>query len=169
MNIKFHWKRIIDDILLVLLSIIPPILAYLSDTNNISEGLFSRCGATMALFAAFLEFRTHEMQALKERDSINAVWRTLGAIVEALARTDSATKYILREMSSVIKSAGMEPAMGNPDEIKDMVVSERIKSLKYLPEVPESFYKYNGIISATGKILVVCGTLIWAFGNMLIK
>lgn len=154
---------------MIILAITPSILAYFSDINNVTEGMLSRSGAIMALFAAFLEFRTHEIQAIKERESIQAVWRTIGVLVEGLVKIDQATKYVLREMSHVIKSAGMKPAMGDPEDIKDIILSERIKSLKHIPVIPENYYTYNGVISSFGKILVISGTLIWAFGDILTK
>lgn len=166
MNIKYHWKRIAGDVSLILVAIVPAAVAFDLDINQISEKAFPRFGAVMALFAAFLEFRTHDIRAMREQDQFNAVWRSISIMVEGLANTDQAAKIALRNQASLIQSAGMEPAMGKPEEIKDMVVSEKLKSLRHLKDVPEGYYKYNSVVSFFGKVLVVCGTLIWAFGDM---
>jgi hypothetical protein len=162
-------RRAIGDMLLAVASILPTIVAFWSDVHNVSDGAFPRTGATMALFAAFLEFRTHEIQMMRSRDAIFALWGCISALTEGLAKIDQLAKYCARELATVIKSAGMEPAIGNPENIKAMVVSERILSLKSLPRVPESFYKYSTFISVVGKALVVLGTLIWAFGDVAVK
>lgn len=72
-------------------------------------------------------------------------------------------------MANLIESAGLEPAMGKASDIKDMVISEKIKALKFLTLVPESYYSYTSFMALFGKILVVFGTLIWAFGDFLVK
>jgi hypothetical protein len=162
-------RRAIGDIVLVAASVLPAIAAFWSDVHNVSDGAFPRTGATMALFAAFLEFRTHEIQMMRSRDAIFALWGSISALTEGLAKVDQLAKYCARELASVIKSAGMEPAIGDPENIKAMVVSERILALKSLPRVPESFYKYSNVVSVVGEVLVVLGTLIWAFGDVAVK
>jgi len=169
MNLKYHWKRIVGDIALFILATAPASVAFYTDTNEISEDLFLRCGAIMALFAAFLEFRTHEIQIQRQEDKFKAMRKMISVITEGLANVDSAAKVALRNQASVIQSAGMEPAMGKPEDIKDMVVTESIKALQDLKPLPESYYRYNSIVSYTGKFLVVLGTLIWAFGDFAVK
>jgi len=162
-------KRVISDLLLLVAAVVPAAVALSSDVVGITTDFFLRSGAIMALFAAFLEFRTHEVQALRERDNFHRLWAVIGALTEGLANIDRAAKSSLREISSLIESAGMEPSMGKASEIKDMVVSERIKALKYLPLVPESYYTYSRYMAGFGKGLVVLGTLIWAFGDFLVN
>lgn len=123
----------------------------------------------MALFAAFLEFRTHEIQVQRHEDKFKAMWRTIGAISEGLANVDRAAKIALRNQATVIQAAGMEPAMGRAEDIKDMVITESIKALQDLKSLPESYYKYNSAVSVIGKTLVISGTLIWAFGDYAVK
>ena len=123
----------------------------------------------MALFGAFLEFKTHEIQALRDRDNFHRLWAAIGTLTDGLANVDRVAKYSLRSISTIISAAGMEPDIGKAEEIKDMVVTERIKALKYLPFVPESYYTYSRYAAIAGKSLVICGTLIWAFGDFAIK
>ncbi|WP_155510304.1 hypothetical protein [Vibrio metoecus] len=169
MKFKYHWKRICGDILLLLLSVFPAVVSFCTDVQGHSADLFLRCGAIMALFAAFLEFRTHEIQLQRQNDKFKALWKTVSIVTEGLAKVDSAAKVALRNQAYVIQSAGMEPDMGRPEDIKDMVVSEQIKALQDLKPLPESYYKYNSVISIIGKILVILGTLIWAFGDKAIE
>lgn len=169
MKLKYHWKRKLGDLGLFLLAVVPAAIAFYSDVSYISKDLFLRCGAIMVLFAAFLEFRTHEIQIQKQEDKFKAMWKTISIVTEGLANVDAAAKVALRNQAIVIQSAGMEPAMGRPEDIKDMVVTESIKALQDLKPIPESFYKYNAIVSVLGKLLVVFGTLIWAFGDFLVK
>jgi len=168
MNIKYHWKRIAGDISLVVLAVLPAIISFHADVIKTTDGLFLRCGALMALFAAFLEFRTHKIQIQRQEDKFKAMWKTIGAIVQGLANVDSAAKVALRNQATVIQSTGMEPAMGKPEEIKDMVISEKIKALQDLKPMPEGYYKYNKIVSLIGKLLVIIGTIIWAFGDIFV-
>ncbi|WP_206744436.1 hypothetical protein, partial [Salinivibrio kushneri] len=72
----------------------------------------------MALFAAFLEFRTHEIQIQRQEDKFKAMWKMISVITEGLTNVDRAAKVALRNQASVIQSAGMEPAMGKPEDIK---------------------------------------------------
>lgn len=123
----------------------------------------------MALFAAFLEFRTHEIQMMRSRDSIVSLWRVIGTLTEGLVKVDATAKYSARQLATVIKAAGIKPDIGDPDDIKNMVVTERIKALKFLLLVSEAFYKYSSVVSIIGKVLVVLGTLIWAFGDLLVQ
>jgi hypothetical protein len=169
MDFKYHWKRIAGDAVLFLLAIVPASVAFYTDISNLSEDLFLRCGAVMALFAAFLEFRTHEIQIQRQEDKFKAMWKMISVITEGLANVDRAAKIALRNQASVIQSAGMEPAMGKPEDIKDMVVTESIKALQDLKPLPEPYYRYNSIVSNVGKLLVVLGTLIWAFGDFAVK
>lgn len=162
-------RRAVGDTALLALSILPAAGALWADIHNISDGAFPQSGATVALFAAFLEFRTHEIQMMRSRDTIFALWGAISSLTEGLAKVDAVAKYCARELASVIKSAGMEPAIGDPEKIKAMVVSERILALKSLPRVPESFYRYSAVVSIVGKMLVVLGTLIWAFGDIAVK
>jgi hypothetical protein len=106
---------------------------------------------------------------MREKDQIHAVWRTIGVLLEALTKTDSAVKYVLREMSAVIKHAGIEPAMGNPEDIKNIVLTEQLKSLKHIPDTPKAYYTYNNLVAMIGTVLVVLGTIIWGFGDKLIN
>jgi len=159
-------RRAIGDSLLLVCAVVPACVAFFTDAHGVTSNVFPRTGATMALFATFLEFRTHEIQMMRSRDNFYALWRMVSVLVEGLARVDSVAKHCARELSSVIKAAGIEPAMGDPDKIKDMMVTERIKALQKLPSVPSSFYKYSSIASVIGKVLVVIGTLIWAFGDL---
>ncbi|WP_036307426.1 hypothetical protein, partial [Methyloglobulus morosus] len=64
---------------------------------------------------------------------------------------------------------GIEPDIGKADTIKDVVVTEKIKALKYLPLVPETYYTYSKYTALIGKILVGLGTIIWAFGDCFVK
>lgn len=162
-------RRAVGDGLLLAASILPAIGAFWTDLHSFSDGAFPRTGATMALFATFLEFRTHEIQMMRSRDTIFALWGSISLLCEGLAKVDEVAKYCARELASVIKSAGMKPAIGNPEDIKAMVVSERILALKSLPRVPEPFYKYSSVVSLVGKSLVILGTLIWAFGDIAVK
>lgn len=168
LNVK---RRAIGDAFLLLASILPTVVAFHADVSaaTVSNGAFPRTGATMALFAAFLEFRTHEIQMMRSRDAIFALWGSISALTEGLAKVDQTAKYSARQLASVIKSAGMEPDIGDPDKIRDMVISERILALKLLPRVPESFYRYSAIISVAGKVLVILGTLILAFGDVAVQ
>jgi hypothetical protein len=166
--IKNHRKRFIFDCCLLLASILPAIISFYSDYQSLTKDLFIRSGAIMALFAAFLEFKTHEIKYLQERDNFHRIWSTISIVTEGLAKVDSAAKYSIRQISTIIESAGMEPDIGRASEIKDMVVSNQIKALKYLPIMPEYYYKYSAAMALFGKCLVVSGTLIWAFGDKLI-
>jgi len=170
MNFWVHYKsRVISDIFLIIAAIVPASIAFYCDTHFITSDAFLRSGAIMALFAAFLEFKTHEVQALRERDNFHRLWTVIGTLTEGLANVDRAAKHSLREMANLIESAGLEPAMGKASDIKDMVISEKIKALKFLTLVPESYYSYTSFMALFGKILVVFGTLIWAFGDFLVK
>lgn len=169
MKIQYHWKRIFFDNILLILALAPAFIAFYTDSNKISNDLFLRSGAIMALFAAFLEFRTHEIQIQRIEDKFKSTWKMIGTLTEGLAKTDSATKLVLRQQSYLIQSAGIKPAMGKPEDIMDMVVTEKIKALQDLKSFPDSYYKYNSVISLIGKLLVVLGTLIWAFGDCVIK
>ncbi|MGQ2966784.1 hypothetical protein [Methylophilus sp.] len=169
MEHKYYWKRIIGDFTLILLAITFPGIAFYTDANNISNDLFLRSGAIMALFAAFLEFRTHEIQIQRQEDKFKVMWRTISVISEGLASVDRAAKIALRNQATVIQAAGMEPVMGRAEDIKDMVITESIKALQGLKPLPESYYRYNFIISIIGKSLVIAGTLIWSFGDYAVK
>jgi hypothetical protein len=166
MKFEYHWKRIVGDIALIILAVVPAIISFYTDTIKITDDFFLRCGAIMALFAAFLEFRTHEIQIQKQEDKFKAMWKTISVITQGLANVDSAAKIALRNQATVIQYAGMEPAMGKPEDIKDMVVSEQIKALQDLKPMPEGYYKYNKYVSLIGKLLVIVGTIIWAFGDI---
>lgn len=161
--------KFLVDVLLLCAAVIPAVSAFFLDFTGVTKDFFLRSGAIMALFAAFLEFRTHEIQALRERDNFHRIWSMLGVIAEGLANVDRTAKYSLRSLSVVIESAGMEPAMGKAADIKDMVVSEGVKALRYLPIVPESYYAYSKVMALVGKALVVTGTLIWAFGDFAVQ
>jgi len=117
------------------MAIIPASTAFITDIYHFSEEAFPRFGAIMALFAAFLEFRTHEIRAMREQDQFKAIWRTISVILEGLANIDRAAKIALRNQAFLIQSAGMEPNMDKPEDIKDMVVSEKIKSLQNLKSI----------------------------------
>ena len=155
--------------MIFLLAIIPALIALCYDLKGITSDAFLRSGAVMALFGAFLEFKTHEIQALRDRDNFHRIWKVVGTFAEGLAKVDSAAKYSLRSISTVISAAGMKPDIGRAEDIKDMIVTEKIKALTYLPLVPEAYYTYSKYIAFVGKLLVVCGTLIWAFGDYGIK
>lgn len=72
MNFWVHYKsRVISDIFLIIAAIVPASIAFYCDTHFITSDAFLRSGAIMALFAAFLEFKTHEVQALRERDNFH--------------------------------------------------------------------------------------------------
>tara|TARA_R110000851_G_scaffold330847_2_gene504200 strand:- start:1023 stop:1544 length:522 start_codon:yes stop_codon:yes gene_type:complete len=169
MNFKNHWKRIAGDIALFLFALAPASISFYTDMNKISDDLFIRCGAIMVLFAAILEFRTHEIQIQRQEDKFKAMWKMISVITEGLANVDRAAKVALRNQAYVIQSVGMKPNMGSPEDIKDMVVTESIKALQNLKPLPESYYRYNSIVSYIGKLLVVLGTLIWAFGDFAVK
>lgn len=169
MTINFHKKRIFFDAVIIISATAPSIIAFYCDLRLVTKDVFLRSGAIMALLAAFLEFRTHEIRAFRIKDSFNAMWRIIGVLTEGLARTDQAAKYVLREMSNVISAAGMEPAMGKAENIKDMVITEKIKSLKNIPDTSERYYRYNAVISILGKVLVLSGTIIWAFGDYFVR
>ena len=123
----------------------------------------------MALFSAFLEFRTHEIQIQRQEDKFKAIWKAISVVTEGLANVDRAAKIALRNQASIIQSAGMEPVMGKPEDIKDMVVTESIKALQGLKPLSESYYRYNSVVSYIGKVLVILGTLIWAFGDFAVE
>lgn len=164
-----YWKRFWMDIFLFVLGIVPAIISFILDVRGITLDLFVRCGAIMVLFGAFLEFRVHAVNIMKNRDQFHAIWGSLAILTEGLANIDKLSKWCARQLSSVIASAGMEPDVGKAEDIKDMVVSEKIKALKNLPRVPDSFYKYSKIVSLVGKIFVILGTIIWAFGDIAVK
>ena len=166
LNIK---RRAIGDALLFVCAVVPACVAFFTDLHGVTNNTFPRTGATMALCAAFLEFRTHEIQMMRSRDNFYALWRMVSVLVDGLASVDRVAKHCAREMANLIKSAGIEPAMGDPEKIKDMIVTERINALKKLPSVPSSFYRYSFIASVLGKVLVVIGTLIWAFGDLAVS
>lgn len=165
-----YWtKRIAIDVLFAFFSISPCVASYLLDAHGLTKDLFLRSGAIMVLFAAFLEFRTYQIQIFREHDNTVSVWRALETVVEGLVRVDSANKYVLRSISNLISSAGMKPDIGTADQIKDIVLSDGIKALKELPNVPNMFYKYTTVVSVFGKVLVILGTIVWAFGDLLAK
>ena len=69
-----------------------------------------------------------------------------------------------------------EPSMMHPEGLASAV--ENLKDItegtaKTLPDhsksTPRSYYKYNSIASKAGKVLVILGTLIWAFGDYAVK
>ena len=168
-EIWMHYRsRLLADIGLLAAAILPASIAVYLDVRAVTTDAFVRMGAIMALFAAFLEFRTHEVQALRERDNIHRLWATISVLTEGLANVDRAAKHALRELATVIQWGGGEPAMGKPEDIRNMVVTERIKALQRLPLVPESYYTYSKYMAFLGKALVVMGTLIWAFGDIAI-
>ena len=72
---------------------------------------------------------------MREQDQFKAIWRTISVILEGLANIDRAAKIALRNQAFLIQSAGMEPNMDKPEDIKDMVVSEKIKSLQNLKSI----------------------------------
>lgn len=166
---KYHKKRVFGDIALFLLAVLPALFAFFSDSAKLTTDLFLRSGAIMALFATFLEFRTHEIQIQKQEDKFKAAWKMMGQISEALIKIDNAAKIALRNQATVIEAAGMEPEMGKAKDIKDMVLSEEIKALRDLQPLPNGYYKYNEVVSFIGKVLVILGTLIWAFGDLVVK
>lgn len=166
---NIYRKRVATDAALFCAATLPGVATFYSDCNGITSDSFLRSGAIMALFGAFLEFRTHEIQSLRDRDSFHRLWATIGTITEGLAKVDSAAKYSLRSISTLIESAGIKPDIGKAEDIKDMIVTERIKALKHLPLVPESYYTYSKYMALSGKFLVVSGTLIWAFGDFAVK
>jgi hypothetical protein len=167
MNYK---RRIVVDITLLMAAILPSALAY-SFKNSVmfqNHHLFMRSGAIMVLFAAFLEFRTIEIRFWKDRDQMTALWKTLGLAIELIEKVDAWTKWCARSLTTVIESAGIEPTVGKTSEIKNIVLSETTKALRSLKVLPPIFYIYNSIISVVGKILVILGTLVWAFGDMVV-
>jgi hypothetical protein len=167
--LKNYCRRVVTDIFLFCVATIPAIITFYSDSKGLTSDFFMRSGAIMALFGAFLEFRTHEIQALRDRDNFHRIWGTIGMLTEGLANVDMAAKYSLRSISTLIESAGIEPDIGKAETIKDMVVTEKIKALKYLPLVPEIYYTYSSYMALIGKTLVVSGTIIWAFGDCMVN
>jgi hypothetical protein len=164
-----YWKRFWMDLFLFLLAVVPVIASFILEVRSITFDLFSRCGAIMVMFGAFLEFRVHEVNLMRSRDHFHALWGSVATLTEGLANVDKLSKWSARQLSTLIASAGMEPNVGRADEIKDMVVSDKIKALKKLPRVPDSFYKYSRIVSLAGKLFVVLGTVIWAFGDIAVQ
>ena len=167
--LKIYRKRALTDLGLLLIALAPTFAAFHFDKTGITKDAFLRSGALMALFGAFLDSRTHEIQALRDRDSFHRLWAIIGVLTEGLANIDRAAKYSLRSISIIISAAGMEPEIGKAEEIKDMVVTEKIKALAFLPIVPEIYYTYSKYAALTGKALVVSGTIIWAFGDYFVK
>ena len=85
MILKYCWERIIGDVVLLLLAVLPASIAFYTDTRGLSNGLFLRCGAIMVLFAASLEFRTHEMIMQAYADSFSSMHRTMMLLGEFLS------------------------------------------------------------------------------------
>ncbi|WP_036307684.1 hypothetical protein, partial [Methyloglobulus morosus] len=130
--LKSYYRRVVTDAFLFCVATIPSIFAFYVDYKGLASDAFMRSGAIMALFGAYLDFRTHEIQALRDHDNFHRLWGTIGILTEGLASVDRAAKYSLRSISTLIESAGIEPDIGKADTIKDVVVTEKIKALKYL-------------------------------------
>jgi hypothetical protein len=142
MNLKDNSKRVVGDAIFILLSIIPAAISFYTDFIQITHNAFPRFGAIMAIFAAFLEFRTHEISTMKKQDQFNALWRSIINLVEVMVM-----------QKQVEKNADLE-------KLK--------QSLSNFKDISPAHYRYNTLVSLLGKVLVVSGTLIWAFGDCIL-